>query len=206
MKEREEIKRAILIAIACGHEIKARCDSPVYTLFDIKDKIGVINYWNGKDDEFHTTTELGGYYMANTEHFKPFFRRLDQLTEEITHNGDVFIPVVRLAEIAHGTREDGVFEKGDIVLIRSLKKELSHAKTAYVCEHKGLGHQVLTLNYNNGFYSFYHFSPDMSDLCLMVTDNQHEMFSAMHRWGFLVSPIADELFESGSVLDLKTLD
>lgn len=101
---------------------------------------------------------LGGYSLQN---IKPLLRPLSDLTREIEHNGDRFVPIIRLNQMrgvaVAQENYDEIFIDGD----------------CHGCKWAGV-------------YSFYFEEQTMSFYCNSKDgiSPQLEMFNALHEWHF----------------------
>ena len=81
------------------------------------------------------------------EEIKPYLRSLDQLTQEITHNGRTFIPIIELAKIA----ESDHFHSGNI----DVEFSLNHSDMTAACawnDENGVRYAFCYSSEHNGFY------------------------------------------------------
>lgn len=70
-----------------------------------------------------TITGGEGAMFLNTCRFKPLLRPLSQLTQEIEHNGETFVPMVELYKIARGRYKDSVVKYWSVMSTTSIQVE-----------------------------------------------------------------------------------
>ena len=139
-----------------------------------------IQYDNGKLENLVKSVRFWG------KDFKLCLRSLSDLTKEIEHKGEVFVPIVELAKIAEGS---------DIKIL-DYKQKQSAFGVRYIDR---LGDKrVFAYHKETSTFAINSFDYDFFDICMY----QLQLFQQLLKWHF-------DLFggiESGEAIDVNTLD
>lgn len=138
------------------------------------------------------------------DQIKPYLRPLSSLTEEIYHKGDVFIPMVRLLNIALGHYEDGVLELAEANVKGIEIRQQQYQGACYVVNYKSSLFEKHSLVFKDGCFSHVwhhgHFKSGVPNLQALTLDNQELLFEKLNEWKF-DSPTRD-LIGKGLALPL----
>jgi hypothetical protein len=146
---------------------------------DYANKVGVINTWTICENEIGGILEVAKNYsfdFCEIDEVDIYLRPLSDLTKEIEHNGEKFVPIVELAKIA--------FPKGKHELIKN-----------YV--NLGAGY---TFHYNKDFDCLKGFNGHRWDYQCFIP-NQLQLFKKLYSWHFDIHG----LIERGDAIGINTL-
>lgn len=123
------------------------------------------------------------YIMRNSvtyglEHIIPLLLPLSSLTKEIEHNGEKFVPIIKLYAISNG-------------LNWAKEVSLGNTNTEWWCYHKNNINTVFGYNIDNGFYHRGLLEE------LVIVRNQLELWQKLYEWHFDIFG----LIELGLALD-----
>ena len=91
-------------------ELKDICGYILHTLFVVDIHGDVLPCWWTTQDKFYFKTNNGGGWYRDFNNCLPILRPMSDLTKEITHRGEKFVPMVELGECANVEVEVADFE------------------------------------------------------------------------------------------------
>jgi hypothetical protein len=152
---------------------------------DYANKVGVINTWTICENEIGGILEVAKNYsfdFCEIDEVDIYLRPLSDLTKEIEHNGEKFVPIVELAKIAYP----------------KVKPETIHLS-------KSKSHCFID-SYDK--YSFGYCIPEASFICTYIPENRNcfvnnqlQLFQKLYEWHFDIHG----LIERGDAIDINTL-
>ena len=126
-------------------------------------------------------------WVLRSNKCKPILHPLSDLTKEIEHNGEKFVPIIILAEIGFNvSHDDEIKVKSDNNISGCLFYNEDNEKTVFVYHHE-----------TKSFGAHYH-----DDKKYTNTHYQLYMFQKLIEWKFDVSG----LIEKGEAIDVNTLN
>jgi len=179
-------------------ELTIECLAP-YLPYGLKFQSGhfLVGLYNGKSDVTRpllmSEVKNGPIdWEANFNMDKPILRPLPDLTRRIMHNGETFIPMVKLAEIAglntmkivlNAMPLDGIFTAGIRCNIEN--------------DFDGHQYEVLTFDMQSGFGKHYRPSKKWD-----IVPNQLKLWQMLHAWHFDLY----SLLESNLAINFNTIE
>lgn len=142
------------------------------------------------DNEITRIEELyGGRYnsFCNGKWYKPILRPLSDLTKEIIHNGNTFIPIVEICKLSE-----------NIIKVLRLKSKTMICGFDFVNDEG----EVLRFGYH---YNSHHFQLSNANSSFIINETilyQLEMFQKLIEWHFDIAG----LIEKGEAIDINTLE
>ena len=133
------------------------------------------------------TGDVGDYNWSYFEGFKPILRPLSDLTKEIIHNGNTFIPIVEICKLSE-----------TVIKVLRLKSKTMICGFDFVNDEG----EVLRFGYH---YNSHHFQLSDANSSFIVNETilyQLEMFQKLIEWHFDIAG----LIEKGEAIDVNTLE
>ena len=117
----------------------------------------------------------------------PILRPLSDLTKEIEHNGEKFVPMLRLLQIANGHFDEGELQLSDIPEQYSIETVNAEFEApVYKVEYKSGMFQNHIFSFKAGCFN--HFwrvkESGFGSLRLILVDNQEIIFEKLNEWHF----------------------
>lgn len=128
---------------------------------------------------------MGGFYPI--KHFKPILRPLSDLTKEIEHNGEKFVPLVELAKIVG--LDITKFDLSETAIAYGLRCNIEN-------DDDDDKYKVLGFDIFNGFGI--HYRPSKS---WGIVPNQVELWPKLYEWHFDIFG----LIENNLAIDINTI-
>jgi len=144
------------------------------------------------------TTEHNIREWVDYNLIKPILRPMNQLIEEITHEGKTFIPLIELYKISCGNQDGDNFDKGDIEDSKILEigvREMEFEAPCYFFEYETYVSQIESFSFKGGDFNR-HWMVNRSKfggIQLLIVDNQQLLHETLREWNFDV----DGLIEKG---------
>lgn len=136
----------------------------------------------------------------STNGFKPLLRPLSDLTKSISHNGETFVPLVKLFGYSRGTFD---FEAKYVNTMASfeIQLEMLGYRNYFFSFRKDLGNDVrIDESFSHRFFCE---SRDLyqDDLIVEEVKNQHYLFQKLAEWHFDIF----NLIENNLAIDINTI-
>ena len=114
---------------------------------------------------------------------KPLLRPMSDLTKEIKHNGERFVPIVELLKTALGYEDEGIFYTNNEIELTSIEdRNIDYEPPCYVVSYKSSLDQNHSLSYKKG--DFTHIWRDGFSARGLVLENQQRMRDQLAEWHF----------------------
>ncbi|MVW93664.1 hypothetical protein FCL53_17010 [Elizabethkingia meningoseptica] len=151
----------------------------------------IIEDWGLKNCSDYPVSEYcdGTTYGRTLQEIKPILRPMSDLTEEITHGGETFVPMEKLAQIAF-ERLDTFHIHSDIEIITAYKTD---EKEAY---------RTLKYDADNKSFVVSVLDENLFRIRNLATKNQYDLFQKLCEWHIDFQG----LIGRGVAINLHTID
>lgn len=143
--------------------------------------------WLKKDDQCYYSEGL-----VSDGEFKPYLRPLSDLTKEIMHNGEKFVPIIELHKIATKHQRGKQKSVNEVIYNKNHLVAQLIFKNIYFHTGQNLGRIIFEIDTDPICFSIIHEHGEEEDY--MFAENQLQLFQKMFEWHFNVFNLDKELW------------
>ncbi|MFP3835373.1 hypothetical protein [Chryseobacterium sp. SIMBA_028] len=165
-------------------------------------------------DGLNNVVGIDDWLNRRTYPIKPCLYDLSYLTKEIEHEGERFVPMIKLLEL----QETNAFSKNPIIknanafnhdkvidckskIFKISPNEMTEHKVRYLVETSNMGTLIYSLTYDEHFDRFYHY--DETRNMVLGVGHQRQMFEKLYEWHFNVFNLPESEYINKATLTNK---